>query len=42
MLVLKLSDPDGVRPAVARKIDADDDIEPAKMAAMVAVSMLSN
>ena len=29
MLVLKLSDPDGVRPSVARKIDADDDIEPA-------------
>ena len=38
MLVLKLSDPDRVRPSVARKIDADDDIEPA----MTAVSMLSN
>ena len=29
MLVLKLNDPDGVRPSVARKIDAGDDIEPA-------------
>ena len=28
MLVLKLNDPDGVRPSVARKIDAGDDIEP--------------
>ena len=30
MLVLKLSNPDRVRPSTARKIDADDDIEPAK------------
>ena len=29
MLVLKLNDPDGIRPSVARKIDAGDDIEPA-------------
>ena len=27
--MLKLNDPDGVRPSVARKIDAGDDIEPA-------------
>ena len=30
MIVLKLSNPDRVRPSTARKIDADDDIEPAK------------